>query len=193
MKNQYDIEIRQGYGLTEASPIVTWNNTNIKNLFGSVGPPMPWNDIKIVKNKKIAGQNTEGEICVKGLNVMKGYYKQKETPKIKITNGWLQTGDFGYIDDNGYLYITGRKKNMLIKNGLNIYPKEVKRLIENHPLVKEIHVSTKINKQEDGTINESLEALIYAKHGHKITHESFLEWCMENISKYKIPDVIWIK
>jgi long-chain acyl-CoA synthetase len=193
MKEKYDINIRQGYGLTEASPIVTWNNTDIENKFGTVGTAMMWNEVRFSNNGKDCTINDKGEILVKGINIIAGYYGQKNITAQIIQNGWLHTGDIGFIDSDGYVTITDRKKDMIIKKGLNVYPKEIKRILCNHPFVNDIHINSKIIRNEDLTTTESIEAIVYTKSGMKLDEKSFLDWCNINISKYKIPDSIIIK
>jgi len=185
--DRHDINIRQGYGLTEASPIITWNNMNIENRFGSTGKPMEWNTIRIIKeNNEEAGSGESGEIQAKGTNIIKGYYNSPEITEKYLKDGWLKTGDIGYLDTNKYLFITGRKKNMALKLGLNVYPEEVSRILMKHPLISEAKVSSTIIRKDDMTTKESIEATVYTK-GKTLTQESLKIWCRENISGYKIP------
>ncbi len=189
LMDRFEIDIRQGYGLTEASPIVTWNLIGTPNKFGSIGIPMVWNEIKIERpDGSIAQPNEEGELIVKGVNVISGYYKNPEKTREVIRDGWLHTGDLGYVDADGYFYITGRKKDMIIKNGLNIYPKEVERLISMHPSVENVRITGHVVKNEDSTTKETITAEIYRKKGHTVDKESLIEWCKGNISSYKLPD-----
>lgn len=192
-KNIFDIDIRQGYGLTEASPIVTWNLTGRKNKFGSIGLPMPYNEVQILNDGKFAPSGEQGEIIAKGVNVITGYYKKHEKSKEYIIDGWLHTGDIGTCDSEGYFYITNRKKNMIIKSGFNIYPKEIEKILKKHPSVQEVHVTGHIESLDDATKKEHIEALLYRKKGVHLSEEEFLNWCKENISSYKIPDSIIIR
>lgn len=134
----------QGYGLTEASPIGALNPDTKPNS-GSIGRKLPGFDIKIVNT----GEDGIGEICLKGDNIMLGYYNRPELTEEVMKNGWFYTGDLGYMDDSGYVYLTGRKKNVIItKNGKNVYPEELEYRLSNIPLVQESMVWSK--PSEDG-------------------------------------------
>ncbi|MBN2159344.1 MAG: AMP-binding protein [Spirochaetes bacterium] len=189
---QYNIDIRQGYGLTEASPIVAWNNTRIDNKIGTVGTPMPWNEVKIMLEGKEAATGESGEVVVRGDSVTSGYYGRPDKTAEVLAGGWLHTGDIGSFDDVGYLTIKGRKKNMIIKNGLNVYPREVERIMRHHPSIREAYVRPVIS-ESDGVPVETLSATVYSAGGGALTVENIIEWCQDNMSKYKIPDVIVIK
>ncbi|MBN1636992.1 MAG: AMP-binding protein [Deltaproteobacteria bacterium] len=137
-KDRFGMDIRQGYGITEASPVcaVNWGDFPIKPE--SIGHTVPEVEAKIVdENGKVLKPGVEGELLFKGPNIMKGYYnKEKETSEI-IKDGWLYTGDLGYMDDEGYLYITGYKKEMIITSGFNVYSKEVVNVLNSLPGVKD--------------------------------------------------------
>jgi long-chain acyl-CoA synthetase len=192
-KQKYNIEIRQGYGLTEASPIVTWNLLGRTNKFGSIGLPMPYNDVQIITDGRFGKPGDIGEIIAKGVNVITGYYKRMDKTKEFIIDGWLHTGDIGTTDEEGYFYISDRKKDMILKGGFNVYPKEVEKILRYHPDVSEVQVIGHIQKRDDSSRVESIEAIVYRKKGKDISEKSFLNWCKENISSYKIPDIVQIK
>jgi long-chain acyl-CoA synthetase len=171
--------IIEGYGLTETSPVVTFNPIK-KRKIGSVGIPLPNVEIQI---------GTDSEIIVKGPMVMKGYYKNPEATAEVLKEGWLFTGDTGYIDEEGYLYITGRKKELIIlSSGKNIYPEDVERLYEEIPLIKEICVLEK---------DDSLHAVIvpdfeYAKKERIANLYEALKWNINALS-LKIPEYMRIR
>lgn len=173
--NNFGILTVQGYGLTETSPVLSAENEkNIK--YGSIGKPMPSVEIKIEnKNKKGIG-----EIVAKGPNIMKEYYEMPEETSNVLKNGWFYTGDLGYIDKNGYIFITGRKKNVIVlKNGKNVYPEELEQLISGLPYVKENIVFGK-EKEDDLIVSVKIvydKDYMYTKNG--------------NISEEKIRDIIW--
>jgi long-chain acyl-CoA synthetase len=180
-QNKFNVELREGYGITEASPIVTWNQITVKNKIGSVGPAMPWNIMKVV-NKKVINGIEVGEIAVKGVNIFQGYYNQPhETEKYLNKDGWFYTGDLGYIDDEGYLYLTGIKKKMLLNNGLNVYPSEVEKILLNHNDIDS--VQCKIEKHGS---RDKLSAYITSQN-ESLNAEDLKEWCKKFITKYKIP------
>jgi long-chain acyl-CoA synthetase len=191
-ENDLGIEIRQGYGLTEASPIVSWNHPKIRNKLGTVGHPMEWNEVRLIEGNVDSRNKLEGEIAVKGTNVMAGYYNRPVKTAEVIQDGWLHTGDLGAIDNEGYLRITGRKKEWMIKNGLNIYPKEVERIIRHHPLVRDVHIA--INTTEDNDVKyENMSAVVYTENTKRLDEPSLRKWLKENISYYKIPNEILIR
>lgn len=173
--NDFGILTVQGYGLTETSPVLSAENEkNIK--YGSIGKPMPSVEIKIEnKNKKGIG-----EIVAKGPNIMKEYYEMPEETSNVLKDGWFYTGDLGYIDKNGYIFITGRKKNVIVlKNGKNVYPEELEQLISGLPYVKENMVFGK-EKEDDLVVSVKIvydKDYMYTKNG--------------DISEEKIRDIIW--
>lgn len=150
---KFGIEVFQGYGLTECSPIIMCNSD--KNIRAdSVGMPVPGAEAKIIN----PDENGIGEICVKGPMVMLGYYNNfEETEKVFDDEGWFHTGDLGYRDDDGYYYISGRCKNVIVtNNGKNIYPEELEALLLNDACIKECIVSGKINKNGDTVVSAKI-------------------------------------
>jgi len=142
------VHFMQGYGLTECSPIIALN-MDVYYKDAAVGLPMPSNEIKIEK----AGFNKYGEIMAKGENIMLGYYENPEATAEVMKDGWLYTGDLGYFDKEGFLYITGRKKDLIVtKNGKNIFPEELEMLLNRSPLIKESMVFGKTESEGDTII-----------------------------------------
>jgi long-chain acyl-CoA synthetase len=137
-KKRFNVDIRQGYGITEASPVCAANNIHVKIKPESIGPPVPGVEARVVDDAgRILGAKEKGEILFKGPNIMKGYYnKEKETRKT-IRDGWLYTGDLGYMDEDGYIYITGYKKDMVITSGFNVYCQEVVNVLNSLPGIKD--------------------------------------------------------
>ncbi|MEN3044958.1 MAG: AMP-binding protein [Candidatus Hydrothermales bacterium] len=147
--------IYQGYGLSETSPVVSVNPPKGKNKINSVGPPIPGVEVKIME----PDENGIGEIAVKGDIVMLGYYKDKKATERVFREGWFLTGDLGYIDKDGYIYITGRKKSVIVtKGGKNIYPEEIEEKLLESSIIKECLVLAKIHPK---TKTEILHAIIY--------------------------------
>ncbi len=184
----HGIEIRQGYGLTEASPIVTWNDMASPNRPGSAGRPMPYNEVRILEKGNSRPGSPEGEILVRGANVIHEYFEDKAATRAAIQDGWLRTGDLGYLDTNNYLYVTGRIKEMVIRRGLNVYPREVERILYNHPEIENVRVSGQTIPLEDHSFKESLGCSVHPRQGSWLNANSLAEWCRENISAYKIPE-----
>ncbi|MDD5427695.1 MAG: AMP-binding protein [Candidatus Omnitrophica bacterium] len=139
--NALGFRILQGYGLTETAPVISVN-TFSDNRFGSVGKPLPGVEVRILKEKEA---DAAGEILTRGPHVMKGYFKNPEKTAEAIKDGWFYTGDLGYLDKDGFLYISGRKKNMIILGGgKKVFPEEIEAVMANSPYIKEICVLPRI-------------------------------------------------
>jgi len=180
--------VLEGYGLTETSPVVTFNPLT-KEKAGSAGKPLPSVMIKIVDTKgDVVGIMKEGEVAIKGPMVMKGYFKNPELTDQVMREGWFLSGDLGYLDRDGYLFITGRLKDVIVlSSGENVYPEDVERQYMKISLIKEICV---VGVEERGII-ESLHALIvpdmeYAKREKIGNIQEFLRWEINNVS-LRIP------
>ncbi|MBO8136744.1 MAG: AMP-binding protein [Desulfotomaculum sp.] len=184
-------EITITYGQTEASPGITMTRTDdpIELRVNTVGRALPNVEVKIVD--PVSGEEVpagvQGEICARGYNVMKGYYKDPVSTSQAIDkDGWLHTGDLGIADENGYLKITGRLKDMIIRGGENIYPREIEEFLYTHPKVKEVQV-VGVPSSKYG---EEVLAFIKLKEGVSCTKEEIQEYCIDKIARYKIPQYI---
>lgn len=184
-------EIVITYGQTEASPGITMTRTDdpIELRVNTVGRALPNVQMKIVDpatNEELPpGQ--QGEICAKGYNIMKGYYKDEvATAQAIDQDGWLHTGDLGIADENGYLKITGRLKEMIIRGGENIYPREIEEFLYTHPAVKEVQVIG-VPSEKYG---EEVLAFIKVKAGATLTKEEIQLYCQDKIAAYKIPKYV---
>ncbi|MBI5206452.1 MAG: long-chain fatty acid--CoA ligase [Candidatus Firestonebacteria bacterium] len=200
-ENKLNIPLLEGYGLTEASPVVSINPINGIRKPGSIGLPITNVDVKIVNDKieelpplKIIGNETEdekqtkqdksiGEIIVKGPNVMIGYYNKENETKETIRDGWLYTGDIGFKDEDGYIYIVDRKKDMILVHGMNVYPREIEEIIYKHPAIKEACVIG-IKHIHYG---EFPKAYIVLNENKKATEKELKEFCKKYLAQYKIP------
>jgi long-chain acyl-CoA synthetase len=176
--------VYESYGLTESAPIATSNRVESRKI-GSVGVPFPGVDVAI---KDPASGETlpateSGEVCIKGPNVMKGYWKLPEETEKSIRDGWLHTGDIGYLDPDGFLFIVDRVKNMIIRGGLNIYPRDVEEVLHRHPAVLEAAVVG----VADEKMGEEVEAFVVLKSGAEATEAELLEHARASVAKYKSP------
>ncbi len=188
-KEELGLIISEGYGLTEASPVITWNGLDRPPKFGTVGPPLSCCQIKIVDDtgKKLPpGQ--EGEVLVKGSNVFAGYLKKPEHTQNTFVNGWFKTGDLGHVDKDNYLTLTGLKKDMINVFGLKAYPKEIERLLLYHPEIE----SALIYREWHEKYGDIVAGEISLKPGSTMNKQGFFNWCRKNISPYKIPRKIRI-
>lgn len=185
MENLPETGIVQTYGQTEASPRITaLLPHDAKRKIGSVGKAIPGVSVKVVGNRgEELLPNREGEIVVKGNNVMKGYYKRPEETSKTIVDGWLHTGDIGMVDEEGYLYVVGRLKNMLISGGLNIYPEEIEEILRTFSGITEAVVVSR--KHE--VLGEVPIAKVVLKDGISIDFKEVLEYCKKNLEPHKIP------
>ncbi|BCD68461.1 fatty acid--CoA ligase [Nitratiruptor sp. YY09-18] len=178
----------EGYGLSEASPVVAVNLPH-KQKPKSVGPAIPGVTVKIVDDDMVELPSEEiGEIIVKGDNVMQGYWKRPEATAETIVNGWLKTGDLGYMDDEGFIYIVDRKKDLIISKGINIYPREIEEILVSHPLIK----AAAVIGVKDERSGEVPVAYIELEDGASISESHIKKYLREHLANYKIPKSIYI-
>ena len=179
----------EGYGLTEASPTTHSTPTLAKRKIGSIGLPFPSTDCKIVNletGERVVPVGEAGELCVRGPQVMKGYWNRPEETAIALRDGWLYTGDVARMDEDGFFYIVQRKKDMIIVSGFNVYPNEVEDVLFTHPAVLEAAVIG-VPDQYRG---EAVKAFITLRPGANATADEVIEFCRANLAKYKIPSLI---
>ena len=168
----------EGYGLSEASPVVSINPYRGVAKGGSVGLPVPGVRVGI-----LGEEGGTGEIIVSGPNVMKGYYNRPEDTKKALRDGWLRTGDMGRIDEDGYLFIVGRKSDMILVHGMNVYPREIEEVLYAHPRVKEAAV---VGRQDEKH-GEIPVAFLSMEGGEEGDLRELREHCARQLAKYKVP------
>ncbi|WKA48863.1 AMP-binding protein [Geobacillus zalihae] len=184
-------DITIAYGQTEASPVITQTRTDdpLELRVETVGRALPGVEVKIVEpgtNKEVP-RGVQGELCTRGYHVMKGYYNNPEATNEAIDqDGWLHTGDLATMDENGYCRITGRLKDMIIRGGENIYPREIEEFLYKHPKILDVQVVG----VPDEVYGEEVMAWIILKDGETATAEEIREFCRGNISRHKIPRYI---
>ena len=180
-------EIAIAYGLTEASPGVTLTGLDdpVEWRVQTVGRPFPGVAIKLVDGDgREVAEGEQGELCVRGHNVMLGYYRMEQATHEAIDpDGWLHTGDVAMLDPNGCYRITGRIKDMIIRGGENIYPREIEETLHRHPKVADVHVVG----VPDQRLGEEVCAWIQLQQGEEATEEEIREYCREHLAHYKIP------
>jgi len=175
-----------GYGQTEVSPInhMTLPEDSLENRTQTVGRPIPYVEIKIVDaTDRVVPIGEQGEICTRGYSVMKGYWNDDEKTEETIVDGWLHSGDLGTMNENGYVRITGRIKDMIIRGGENIYPREIEEFLFTHPKVSEVQVFG----VEDMKMGEEVCAWIQLKENQTATEEDIRDYCKGQIAHFKIP------
>lgn len=178
----------EGYGLTETSPVThanfLWNQDRVK---GSIG--VPWPDTEAVILSMETGSplppGEVGEIAVKGPQVMKGYWNMPDETENTFKDGWLLTGDLGYMDEKGYFYVVDRKKDMIIAGGFNIYPREIEEVLYEHPAIQEVVVAG----VPDPYRGETVKAYIVLKEGRKATEKELDEYARKHLAAYKVPRI----
>ncbi|MEC1417544.1 AMP-binding protein [Bacillus haynesii] len=195
MKNVIDnmgmSEITIAYGQTEASPVITQTRANdsLKRRVETVGRALPNVEVKITEpgtNQEVA-RGVQGELCTRGYHVMKGYYKNPEaTAAVIDEEGFLHTGDLAVMDEKGYCRITGRLKDMIIRGGENIYPREIEEFLYKHPNILDVQIVG----VPDETFGEEVSAWIKLKSGASMTADELKAYCKGKIARYKIPRYI---
>lgn len=179
-------KILEGYGLSEASPTTHCNPPFAERKQGSVGIGMPSTEYKIVDlatGTEEVSIGVLGEVIIKGPQVMKGYWNMPDETANALRDGWLYTGDIARVDEDGYLYIIDRKKDMIIAGGFNIYPRDIEEVIYEHPCVQEAVVIG----VPDSYRGECVKAIIVLKEGKSASEEEIIQYCRKNMATYKVP------
>lgn len=181
----------QTYGQTEASPRVTCLHPEFAvNKIGSVGKPIPNVKVRISKEDNTEAVSGEiGEILVQGDNVMQGYYKRPQETQGALKDGWLHTGDLGKYDEEGFIYLVGRKKNVIISGGMNIYPEELEEMLLSHPSIKEVCVV----KEEHSLLGEvPIARVVLHEEADRVSEYEIKEYCFQQMTRIKVPNKIYI-
>jgi long-chain acyl-CoA synthetase len=179
----------EGYGLTECSPVVTVNPFNISKYKGSIGLPLPSTDVKLLDDDgNEVGLNTAGELYVKGPQVMLGYLGNKEASDEILKDGWLATGDIATIDEQGFLYIVDRKKDMILVSGFNVFPNEIEEVAAMHEGVLEA-AAVGVPHEVSGEVVK----LFVVKSDPNLTEEMVIAHCKSLLTGYKVPKMISFK
>jgi long-chain acyl-CoA synthetase len=184
---KYEVPILEGYGMSEGSPVVTFNQKDMGCKAGSIGTPVWGVEVKLVDEKgQTVGVGEKGELLYRGHNVMKGYYKNPKATAETIQNGWLHSGDVAIIDEDGFYYIVDRTKDMIIRGGFNVYPRELEELMIQHPAVSLVAVIG----VPDAQFGEEIKACVVLKAGAAVSETALMAWTKERIAAYKYPRVI---
>lgn len=183
---RFGVQIREGYGLTEASPIVT-TSTGITPRFGSVGRALAGVEIRLVNSNGDALVGDVGEVWVRGDNIFAGYYGDPEaTAEVVDADGWLHTGDMATADDDGYLYLVDRSKDLIIVSGFNVFPAEVEEMLLTHPAVVEAAV---VGVAHPHT-GEAVKAYVVTASGSDVDEETLIEYSLDHLARYKCPSKV---
>lgn len=181
---KYNLVIQEGYGLSETSPVAAFNHQDRPPKPGSIGTPIWGVSMQVVnENDQMLPPGEVGELVIRGHNVMKGYYKRPESTIEVMRSGWFHTGDLAYVDDDGYFFIVDRAKDLIIRAGMNIYPREVEEVLYGHPAIADVAV---IGVPHD-IQGEKVKALIVLKPDQTATEHEIVQYCKERLADYKVP------
>jgi long-chain acyl-CoA synthetase len=180
----FGVRVFEGYGLSETSPLATFNQLEKPSKAGTVGQPIFGVDVKCVDENDVEVEcGARGEIVIRGSNVMKGYYKRPEATAEALRNGWFHTGDIGIFDEDGYLSIVDRKKDMILRGGYNIYPRELEEIMMTHEAVSLVAV---IGVADD-RLGEEVKAFVVLKQNYNLTEVEMIDWCKTQFAANKYP------
>ena len=187
LKARFGLDISEGYGLTEASPVVT-SSAGMTIKYGSVGKVLDGIEVRLVdESGDDVVEGDSGEIWVRGANVFGGYLDDPEqTARVLTTDGWLRTGDIGTVDDDGYLYLVDRAKDLIIVSGFNVFPAEVEEVLAEHPGVAEVGV-VGVPHPHHG---EAVKAFVVPEPDTHLDEDQLIEWCSDHLARYKCPSKI---
>jgi long-chain acyl-CoA synthetase len=183
----FGLRILEGYGLSETSPLACFNHFEKPSKPGTVGQPIFGVDVKCFdENDREVKRGERGEVVIRGSNVMKGYYKRPEATAEALRGGWFHTGDVGIMDEEGYLAIVDRTKDMILRGGYNIYPRELEEVMMTHPSVSLCAVLGVFDER----LGEEVKAFVVRKQGANLSEEEFIDWCRQQFAANKYPRLV---
>ena len=183
----FGVRVLEGYGLSETAPVVAFNQLHRPTKPGTVGFPIFGVDVRCVdQDGRPVNVGERGEVVVRGPSVMKGYYNRPEATAEATRNGWFHTGDIGVFDSDGYLSIVDRKKDMILRAGYNVYPRELEEVLLLHPAV----AMAAVVGVPDPRVGEEVKAYIVRKPGTDVTEQMLVEWSREQFASYKYPRIV---
>lgn len=188
-ESRFGVTILEGYGLSETSPIASFSRFGEAPRVGSIGVPIPGVEMKLIRDdwsEVTGGPDEIGEIAIKGHNVMKGYYERPEATAEAIREDWFRSGDLARKDEDGFYYIVDRSKDMIIRGGFNVYPRELEEVLMEHPAVSLVAV---IGVPHDSH-GEEIKAVVVKKAGSGTTEEELAAWAKERLAAYKYPRIV---
>jgi long-chain acyl-CoA synthetase len=184
----FGCKVLEGYGLSETSPVASFNHRDRERKPGSIGTPVEGVEMKVVdEDGNDLPQGEVGEIVIRGHNVMKGYWGRPDATAETIIDGWLHTGDMAKVDEDGYFFIVDRKKDMIIRGGYNVYPREIEEVLYEHPAVREVAVVGVPHE----SLGEEVGAAVALKNDADATVDELRSYVKEQVAAYKYPRKIW--
>ena len=186
---KFGCKILEGYGLSETSPVASFSHPNDERKVGSIGTPIEGVEMKVVDDDgNDVDQGEVGEIVIKGHNVMKGYWEREDATAEVMKDGWFHTGDVAKIDEDGYFFIVDRKKDLIIRGGYNVYPREIEELLYEHPAIAEAAV---IGVEHDA-LGEEVAAAVVLKEGESASEEEIRDHVKDQVAAYKYPRQVFL-
>jgi long-chain acyl-CoA synthetase len=184
----FGCKVLEGYGLSETSPVASFNHPDRERKPGSIGTPIRGVEMMVADDEaNELPQGEVGQIWIKGPNVMKGYWKREDATAEVMRDGWFATGDMARRDEEGYFYIVDRKKDMIIRGGYNVYPREIEEVLYEHKAVREVAV---IPVPHD-SLGEEVAAVVALKDGESVTADELRNFAKEQVAGYKYPRYVW--
>jgi long-chain acyl-CoA synthetase len=181
--------VLEGYGLSETSPVASFNRPDLERKPGSIGVPVRGVEMRLVDGDgKDVGQDEVGEIAIRGENVMKGYWRREEATREAMPDGWFRSGDMARQDEDGYFFIVDRKKDLIIRGGYNVYPREIEEALYEHEAVAEAAVIGVPHPD----LGEEVGAAVALKPGHEASEDELRSFVKDRVAAYKYPRRVWI-
>ncbi|MEP6814459.1 MAG: long-chain fatty acid--CoA ligase [Marmoricola sp.] len=188
-QDRFGVTILEGYGLSETSPVASFSPSGEAVRVGSIGKPIPGVEMKLIADdwsELEDGPDVVGEIAIKGHNIMKGYYDRPDATAEAIHDGWFRSGDLGRRDEDGWYYIVDRSKDMIIRGGFNIYPREIEEVLMTHPDVSLVAVVGVAHESH----GEEVKAFVIRNEGAAVTEDELVAWGKEQMAAYKYPRIV---
>jgi len=186
----FGVRVLEGYGLSETSPVACFNQVFLPSKPGTVGLPVFGCEVRVVDdNDQPVPSGERGEIVIRGHNVMKGYFNRPADTAAALKGGWFHTGDIGTIDADGYVSVVDRKKDMVLRGGMNVYPREIEEVLMTHPAIS----LAAVMGVPDDRLGEEVKAYVVLKPGATLSAEALVEWSKEQLAAYKYPRLVEIR
>jgi long-chain acyl-CoA synthetase len=188
VKERLGVTILEGYGLSETSPVATFSDPKQEPRPGSIGVPIWGVEVKLINDdwSEVTEVGEIGEIAIKGHNIMKGYYGRPEATAEAIQNGWFRSGDLARRDEDGFYYIVDRSKDMIIRGGFNVYPREIEEVLMTHP---EVSLAAVVGVPHESH-GEEVKAFVILTAGAALTEDELIAWGKEQMASYKYPRLV---
>ncbi|MFH8800883.1 long-chain fatty acid--CoA ligase [Streptomyces sp. NPDC017936] len=188
-EERFGCAVLEGFGMSETSPVVTFNHLDRPRKAGSIGTPIRDVEVRLLDDRgQDVGAGEIGELAVRGPNLMKGYWNRPQETAAAVPDGWLRTGDLARRDEDGYLYIVDRKKDMIIRGGYNVYPREIEEVLHEHPAVALAAVVGVPHEQ----LGEEIAAAVVLRPGAAATVEELRQYVKDRVAAYKYPRAVWL-